>query len=342
MFNTDVRIIPEENLDEVKMILSAQGLQLDRLVEVTFGAYDENSLIGTASVYGSTIRSVAVRSVDKGGNSVGVLLDTCLKYIEDKGFENAFIFTNPLAAETFSRLGFHKVGDSGEGLVLMERSPVRFQQYLGVLKRMAVVGRKNGCIVMNANPFTLGHQYLAEEASHICDHLYIWVVKEEASAFPYADRLHLVKEGTRHLRNVTILEGSDYIVSKATFPSYFSKSDADLHTRHATLDLAIFAELAKALKLNYRFVGTEPYCEVTKIYNETMKRILPEHGVEVIEIQRRSMHEKEISASDVRKGLLDQRTEAWKSLVPSSTYDFLVSDKGTKVIAERLKYGSRH
>lgn len=52
-----------------------------------------------------------------------------------------------------------------------------------------------GSIVMNCNPFTLGHRYLVEEASRQSDLLYIFVVEEDKSDFPFEDRFNMVKAG---------------------------------------------------------------------------------------------------------------------------------------------------
>lgn len=53
-----------------------------------------------------------------------------------------------------------------------ERMSEDLRQYLQSLSEYRKEG-KNGCIVMNCNPFTLGHQYLVEYASKKVDHLYL-------------------------------------------------------------------------------------------------------------------------------------------------------------------------
>ncbi len=51
----------------------------------------------------------------------------------------------------------------------------------------------SGAIVMNANPFTLGHLYLAEYAAARCHILHVFVVEEDRSIFPFPIRLELVR-----------------------------------------------------------------------------------------------------------------------------------------------------
>ena len=146
------------------------------------------------------------------------------------------------------------------------------------------------------------------------------------SRFPFKDRLALVKEGTADLENVTVIPGGRYAVSTLTFPSYFTKDDK-VADAHAAIDAELFATvIAPALGVTRRFIGTEPISKVTNIYNETLRKRLPKHGIEVMEIPRICEGNNPISARRVRD-LIDQGgKEAWeeiKTLVPEHTYDYL-------------------
>ena len=55
---------------------------------------------------------------------------------------------------------------------------------------------------MNANPFTLGHQYLIEKASKENDILHLFIVSEDKSIIPFNIRKKLIIEGTKHLNNI--------------------------------------------------------------------------------------------------------------------------------------------
>ena len=55
-----------------------------------------------------------------------------------------------------------------------------------------------GAAVMNCNPFTKGHRYLIETAAKECDRLYVFVLSEDKSFFPAADRMMLVKSKIIH------------------------------------------------------------------------------------------------------------------------------------------------
>ena len=182
---------------------------------------------------------------------------------------------------------------------------------------------KVGAIVVNCNPFTLGHRYLIEYASERVRHLFIFVVEEDRSEFPFNDRLALVKEGTADLSNVTVLPSGEFIISRLTFSEYFNKASIQEQEVDPTLDVEIFAtEIAPALGITVRFVGEEPLDKITNQYNKTMKKILPEHGIEFDIIPRKEM-EGVISASRVRKLLENRDFETISKLVPITTFDYL-------------------
>lgn len=189
---------------------------------------------------------------------------------------------------------------------------------------------KNGGIVMNCNPFTLGHRYLIEYAASRVDYLYIFVVEENKSFFPFEDRYKLVKQGTADLTNVVVLPSGNFIISAVTFPGYFYKDNLKETKIDCSNDLNVFAQyIAPALNIKVRFVGEEPLDPVTKQYNEGMAEILPQHGMEFCEIPRKQdeVGIGVISASRVRKLLKEKDLEGLKKLVPQSTYDYLLTFK---------------
>ena len=180
---------------------------------------------------------------------------------------------------------------------------------------------------MNCNPFTNGHLYLIEQASKQVDNLYIFVVSEDKSYFPFADRIALVREGTEHLReNVVVLPSGRFVLSANTFPEYFEKESASEDTFVDTsFDVEIFSKyIAPALNVKKRFAGEEPFDVVTRQYNRDMKRVLPLYGIEFVEIPRKTEGTEVISASKVRKFLDGNDFEQIKSFVPIFTYRYLV------------------
>lgn len=181
-----------------------------------------------------------------------------------------------------------------------------------------------GCIVMNCNPFTLGHRYLIEYAKSKCQLLYIFVVEEDKSEFPFADRFKLVKEGCKDIPNVIVIPSGKFIISSLTFEGYFNKSKLQNQTVDSTFDVELFAtEIAPSLGINIRFAGEEPNDTVTRQYNETMKLILPQHNIRFIEIPRKTFDGEVISAKRVRTLLREGDFDSLKNLVPQSTLNYL-------------------
>lgn len=183
---------------------------------------------------------------------------------------------------------------------------------------------KIGSIVMNCNPFTLGHQYLIGYAAERVDYLYVFVVEEDKSYFKFEDRIELVKAGTAHLRNVKVLPSGQFIISSTTFSEYFDKANLKGTTIDTSLDVETFgSQIAPCLNISVRFVGEEPLDPITAQYNQSMKDILPKYGIEVCEIPRKEDEVGVISASRVRKCLEENKWDEIKKLVPETTYLFL-------------------
>jgi [citrate (pro-3S)-lyase] ligase len=134
-----------------------------------------------------------------------------------------------------------------------------------------------------------------------------------------------------------VLDTSRYAVSAGTFPSYFLKRDDEVARAQMSFDARLFGQwLAPPFSIVRRVVGHEPYCPATASYNRTMKDVLPEHGVELVEIQRAGDATGFISATRVRERLAAGDLAAVQSMVPPPTLAFLQSPDGVE-IAERLR-----
>lgn len=181
-----------------------------------------------------------------------------------------------------------------------------------------------GSIVMNCNPFTFGHRYLIEEALKQVEFLIIFVVQQDLSLFSFEERLAMVYAGTADLSRVMVVPSGVFILSRMTFPEYFIKeNDAEL-VENTENDVTLFAEkIAPALGITHRFVGEEPEDKVTDAYNQAMKRILPAHGIQLVELPRKQNGAEVISASRVRRCLEENDLDALDTLVPDSTKKIL-------------------
>ena len=196
-----------------------------------------------------------------------------------------------------------------------------------------------GAIIMNCNPFTFGHKYLIETALESVARLYIFVVEEDLSDFKLNDRLKMISQGTAHLKDrVEVVPSGNFIISTNTFPEYFAKSSLTAEKVDTTNDLALFgAVIAPALNISHRFIGEEPFCNVTRQYNETMKRILPPLDIQVHEIPRKEEKGQAISASLVRQLLNDGDWNRLQTLVPPTTHSFLAQMTNDTTNAQNQK-----
>lgn len=200
--------------------------------------------------------------------------------------------------------------------------PAYIERYFADYKFQDVIGS----IVMNCNPFTRGHKYLIEEASKNVNHLIIFVVEEDKSLFSFRERFAMVVEGVKDIENVTVVPSGNFILSKQTFPEYFVKVENADTVRNAEFDINLFAEgIASKLGIKIRFVGEEKNDAVTREYNQAMKKILPLHGIKLVEIPRKVIDGKTdpISATIVRKNLELGDWSKVCDLVPQSTIDVL-------------------
>jgi len=237
----------------------------------------------------------------------------------------------------FSPLGFKVVAVARPYAVLLEWGRPGIEEYCDDIREKAGdIGEKASAIVMNCNPFTLGHRYLIETAASQSDRVYIFVVEEDLSVFPFDVRFRLIKEGTSSLPNVSVIPGGRYVVSSLTFPSYFTR-ETELAYAHTAIDVEIFLRhIAPTLNINRRYIGTEPFSPVTDIYNNAMKERLIPAGIEVSEIARLEKGAVAISASRVRESLSKGDMDSVKELVPNTTFEYLMSKEALPVLQKLL------
>lgn len=192
-----------------------------------------------------------------------------------------------------------------------------------------------GCIVMNCNPFTLGHRYLVESASRMVEHLFVIVVREDRSAFSYQERKAMVTAGTADLKNVTVCDGSEYAISNTTFPTYFLKQLSDATDTQILLDLDLFRRhIAPALSAEVRFVGTEPTDELTRRYNELMMESLgKDHVVQIPRLENGGVA---VSASRVRRAMESNSLKEAAQLVPPTTLPYIIAHLATRALHAEL------
>ncbi|MEG0894146.1 MAG: [citrate (pro-3S)-lyase] ligase [Oscillospiraceae bacterium] len=303
--------------------LLKEDLTYDEQIQHSVNLIDaDGNICASASLHDNVIKCVAVSPKYQGYGLSSRVVTLINNIAIEKGSTHLFLFTKPKNQQMFADMGFYPITKTDD-VLLMENIRDGITKYINSLEKGENTDNI-GAVVMNCNPFTNGHRYLIEQASKQCSTLHLFVLSEDKSEFPLSVRYQLVKQGVADIDNVIVHKTSDYLISSAVFPTYFIKEKSKAQDINCNLDLKIFCEhFAKSLNITKRFVGTEPNCVVTNAYNQRMKKVLPEYGIQVIEIQRKQQDGVAISASRVRDLLHKGDILATRDLVPATTYKYL-------------------
>ena len=309
-----------------EQLLAKTGLVPEELPEEFVLLWEGDDLAATGSRQGNILKYLAVDPGHQGEGLLATLITALHQEAFAQGYRHLFLYTKPANEHLFRDLMFYPVAATDK-VLLMEDKPDGVQSFLNTLPVETCDGIV-GAAVMNCDPFTLGHRYLVESAAKECDKFYVFVLSEDRGHFSAADRLAMVKAGTADLKNVTVLPTGPYLISAATFPTYFLKDRDGAEQVQCLLDIAIFCKyFAPHFGIQRRYVGTEPLSPMTNKYNGALKANLPGKGIEVREIPRLEKAGAPVSASAVRKALESNDWEALRSLVPPTTFDHLLKIK---------------
>lgn len=368
-FISEVSTLDSDTNEQIVTLLEAEGIHKDKNLDYTCAMFDEDmQVIATGSCFSNTLRCLAVSSVHQGEGLMNQILTHLISVQFSRGNTHLFLYTKCNSAPFFADLGFYEIAAIKNQIVFMENKRNGFSSYLEKLEQSSAMqittleetkiltesnatnlqktlgSVKIAALVINANPFTLGHQYLVEKAARENDILHLFIVEEDVSLIPFSIRKKLVLGGTSHLPNIIYHDSGPYIISNATFPGYFQKDDQAVMESHAELDLAVFIKIAEALHITKRYIGEEPFSETTGIYNKVMAEKLPENGIDCIivprkqyidtenETQNSQSHSLPISASTVRQAIKERNFTLLKQLVPETTLWYFESEEAIPVI----------
>lgn len=324
-------ILPSDRFGQGEMdaLLRREGIRRDANLDYSCGLYDgEEELVAAGSCFGNTIRCLAVDGGRRGEGHLVQVVSHLLDVQARRGNLQVFLYTKPENLAFFTGLGFYEIART-ETAVFLENSREGFCRYCAALKKAP--GRRIAAVVMNANPFTLGHRHLLERAAAENDAVHLFLLSEDAGPIPASVRRRLAEEGTRDLPNVILQETGPYMISSATFPSYFLKDQDGVIRAQAALDLAVFRKIAEHLGIQRRYVGEEPTSRVTGLYNRVMAARLPDAGIECCVVPRMETNGQVISASTVRQAIHDGCLESVRDMLPASTYRYFASAEAEPV-----------
>ena len=320
---------------QVEDFLGSNGLRLGEVDLYLAVLSEEGAILAGGGLQRDILKCLAVSAEARSLGLSVPLISRLISVASERGYTNVKVFTKPENRSVFESLGFKLLAEAPKA-ILMENGR-GLEEYCDYLRGH----RASGVIVMNANPFTLGHRYLVEQASLSFRapegrrNLTIIPVKEDASRFPYSERLEMIRTGSGNMADV--VEGSDYQISAATFPTYFLKNLSDAAETQMRLDIDLFGRhIAPALGAQVRFVGTEPADPLTARYNALMKELLPKYGVEVVEISRLTDLESPVTATRVRSLLDAGQFKAASALTPESTWPYLLADLAERALKMEL------
>lgn len=354
----------------IEAFLKRNGLRFDDMHYYAAVTDDDGEMIAGGGLKGNVIKCVAVDDAHKGEAIANTLISHLIAHANEEGHSNVMLFTKPKNRQLFESLSFRLLAEAPEA-VLMETGIGGINntvEQLEKIKEEGEVCKENnqeckkeektnlnittpqylnpstpqplitttplrGVVVMNCNPFTLGHRYLIEQAAKQVERLFVMVVREDCSLFSYAERKAMVEQGVAHLKNVTVIDGSEYAISQATFPTYFLKRLDDAADTQMLLDLDLFRRhIAPALGATVRFVGTEPTDRLTRRYNQLMHEVL----ADVREIVRLEKEGNAVSASRVRKAMEQGDMSTIRQLVPPTTLPYIIAHLATQALQAEL------
>ena len=354
--NTEFRIEEPDltsryDVELIRRFLSPMGFYFDPSeVEYSVLLYTLNDeIIGVGSVHGKILKYVAVAPSFRETGAFARIVTHLTEQVMER-FQQAFVFTRPENITRFVGLGYKHIVSAEPLISIMEfgyKGVDDYKKYLLSVKVNQEMGSV-AAIVMNCNPFTLGHKFLVEKASAANALVYLFVVEEDRSVIPFSHRWEIISKGIAHLPNVVMVRGDEYIVSSATFPNYFLKNESpDMVTqKQAELDIRLFCKhIVPVLGIQSRYVGTEDYCATTKLYNRVMRDLLPANNITFVEVPRKKINGCDggfISATKVREAIREGREDELDGLLPTSTLEYIRSDQFKEVKRHIRETVSRH
>ena len=150
---------------QMDALLAREGIERDRNLTYSAAIYDDDGqMIATGSLFENTLRCLAVDGAHRGEGLMAVIVAHLVQAQIERGHTHLFLYTKVDSAKFFAPLGFTEIARVDGRLVFMENRRDGFSRYLKSLAPYA--GERPGAaLVMNANPFTLGHETLVARAA---------------------------------------------------------------------------------------------------------------------------------------------------------------------------------
>jgi [citrate (pro-3S)-lyase] ligase len=329
---SEVNLNDDNEIKRVSSFLESLNIKFETNADYSVVYKKDGKILASASKSKNILKCFGVDKSLQGENITSVLLTALINKLFDENIFHYFLLAKKGKEDIFTSLGF-KLLYSGELSSLLESGIGNIEEALTRMKTKFNISGENSAVVVNCNPFTKGHRYLIEQAAKKSKNLLIFVVEEDKSVFPFKDRYEMIRWGTADIKNISVVPGGEYIISAASFPSYFLKKKEDKVLNEAQIDAGIFGKyFCSKFNIKDRYVGEEPLDYVTNEYNKALLSELYKFGVDLHIIKRLRIKDTLISASKVRSLIKEDKIGEALNLLPESTIDFLTSSGGREVI----------
>ncbi len=224
------------------------------------------------------------------------------------------------------------IGDGIKGLEEWEKSLAA-----------AIEGKNvDACIVMNANPLTVGHRYLVELASRRSSGLLVLVIQGSPESggkgnhentgikFPFQVRLEMARTCLSEIPGVVVLPSGPYIISRDDYPKHFLSDEMGPASAHAVLDSMVFCHVLNSLGIDKAFAGDEPRDELSEIHLNALRIECRDRGIALKVAERKRLGERYISSALARQAMADKDMEMLRAIVPKSVIDLALSESFRK------------
>lgn len=151
---------------QVRNLLEQEGIRRDGNLDYTCGIFNDDwELAATGSCFGNTIRCLAVSGRHRGEGLLNQIVSHLVEVQLARGSATCSSIPSRTAPQYLSDLGFYEIVRVPGSLVFMENRRGGFDRYCASLSPKPQEGQSTAGVVMNANPFTLGHRHLVERAA---------------------------------------------------------------------------------------------------------------------------------------------------------------------------------
>jgi len=326
--------------DAARSLVASTCLKFEEGFDDLVGIFDARRLVACGARAGRVLKMLVVDPAHRGEGLLGDIVAELMRRGREAGVDGFFIFTRPETSPVFEGLAFKQLVCTDHAALLEHGNGLHhyFRQRAGLIR-----SGRNAAVVLTSDPFSSGHQHLAEHASERADWVYVLVPSEGRFVWPLDVRLDLARQGTRHLSNVIVTETGPYALSSATFPAYFLKPGEAADEVRLEVDVELFARhLAPAFSLETRVAGTEPLDPMLRRYNQIMQKGLARRAIRFLQVERKKLGGRWINTAAVHKAFMNRDLPLLQELVPEPTFAHLQSPESEPFIETLRQRASAH